>query len=409
MNTPLVSVVIPTLNRKELLLYAIRSVLGQSYKNIQLVVHDNNSTDGTDRLLDQHFQDPRLEYHRSDIDLTMTQNWSAGLKYVRGEYFVRLDDDNVFFPDFIQRSVDAVTRDQLDVVLHSPLIIEAGGQLKTLFRIEPGIQVLSKLQLCYLEYLCLTDSNYALYKVDSLRKYFPSLDLYHSSLPDRLLNYRLSEHIDGRHSGIKVGISAETLGVTRFDYRPRLPQGYQFKFVNYKKLFRSGGITQSKDCQNNFIMHRINTLHLFLSETKDSQISDFFKNILSPRLYVTLMKIGHANEKKTLRGLRDLYLFDRYYFSIMKDLLRNPGSLILERKAGRFLLGVTKFVLRENLLSVLGWLIDRDNSETLDQSAGDRVVEGIIRGEASAIGTVQEAHQPIGFFLYKADQLSKAG
>ena len=48
---PLVTIAIPTFNRKEYLKQAIESVLEQSYKNIELVVSDNHSDDGTEELV----------------------------------------------------------------------------------------------------------------------------------------------------------------------------------------------------------------------------------------------------------------------------------------------------------------------------------------------------------------------
>ena len=96
-KSPLVSVVIPTKNRKNLLSMAINSVLSQTYKNIQLIVQDNNSTDGTSDIMPEFQEDKRVEYFRETEDLTMTENWNTGYQYVRGDYFVRLDDDNVYF------------------------------------------------------------------------------------------------------------------------------------------------------------------------------------------------------------------------------------------------------------------------------------------------------------------------
>ena len=75
---PLVSIVIPTKNRKNMLCMAINSVLNQTYKNIQLIVQDNNSTDGTAEVMPEFQEDKRVEYFRETEDLTMTENWNTG-------------------------------------------------------------------------------------------------------------------------------------------------------------------------------------------------------------------------------------------------------------------------------------------------------------------------------------------
>lgn len=59
----LISVVIPSYNRKDKLPACIESVLGQSYKNIEVIVVDDASTDGTPALF-QRISDPRLRYLR---------------------------------------------------------------------------------------------------------------------------------------------------------------------------------------------------------------------------------------------------------------------------------------------------------------------------------------------------------
>ena len=113
-KSPLVSVVIPTKNRKNLLSMAINSVLTQTYKNIQLIVQDNNSTDGTSDIMTKFQEDERVEYFRESRDLTMTENWNTGHQYARGDYFVRLDDDNVYFNNYIETSIQAIKTNNMN-------------------------------------------------------------------------------------------------------------------------------------------------------------------------------------------------------------------------------------------------------------------------------------------------------
>jgi glycosyltransferase involved in cell wall biosynthesis len=62
-ETPLVSVILPTYNRASLLGRAIRSVLAQTYTNLELIVVDDCSPDAT-RDVVRSFDDPRLRYLR---------------------------------------------------------------------------------------------------------------------------------------------------------------------------------------------------------------------------------------------------------------------------------------------------------------------------------------------------------
>src|SRR3989338_2081956 len=119
-----VSIIIPPLNRREFLISAVQSVLNQSHKNIQIVIHDNNSSDGTPEAVTPFLQDKRVEYHRVDHDLTMTENWSMAFRYVQGEYFVRLDDDNVFYRDFVESALYEMKRLDLSTMTFFPLNIQ---------------------------------------------------------------------------------------------------------------------------------------------------------------------------------------------------------------------------------------------------------------------------------------------
>jgi glycosyltransferase involved in cell wall biosynthesis len=103
MNSDLVSVYIPTRNRKQLLQRAVSSVLCQSYKNIEVIVANDGSTDGTREYLDQlSSQDMRL------IPLHLEQAKGApaarnlAISRSRGRFITGLDDDDEFRADRIE-------------------------------------------------------------------------------------------------------------------------------------------------------------------------------------------------------------------------------------------------------------------------------------------------------------------
>src|SRR6185369_6450662 len=122
-NNPLVSIIIPTRNRKVLLKDALDSVIAQTYTRLQIIIQDNNSQDGTYEDVKQYLSDKRVEYYRSDKDLSMTENWNAAFSHVRGDYFLRLDDDNGISNDFIAWAIEAITSNSYDVVIYSSLIV----------------------------------------------------------------------------------------------------------------------------------------------------------------------------------------------------------------------------------------------------------------------------------------------
>ena len=166
-ETPLVSVVIPTKNRKHLLSMAINSVLNQTYRNIHLIIQDNNSTDGTSDIMTKFQEDERVEYFRENRDLTMTENWNTGHQYARGDYFVRLDDDNVYFNNYIETSIKAIKTNNLDLITFSAVYLDLPdslfGEDYLHFEADDHIHLLDENLMTYMEFRALTDSNYSFY------------------------------------------------------------------------------------------------------------------------------------------------------------------------------------------------------------------------------------------------------
>jgi len=95
---PEVSIILPTYNRLPLLRKAVDSVLAQTYRDFELVVVDDGSTDGTRDYL-AAIEDPRVRpiwlEHRGDLTLAR----SAGLRHVHGEWVAFLDSDDLWLPE----------------------------------------------------------------------------------------------------------------------------------------------------------------------------------------------------------------------------------------------------------------------------------------------------------------------
>ncbi len=94
METPLVSVVLPTHNRLAYLRQAITSVLQQDYAHLELIIIDDGSTDGTQTAM-VRFHHPKVHYHaRPNRGAAAARN--AGLKLARGSLVAFLDSDDLW-------------------------------------------------------------------------------------------------------------------------------------------------------------------------------------------------------------------------------------------------------------------------------------------------------------------------
>ena len=128
---PKISIGLPTFNRREYLLEAIGSALAQTYTEIEIIVSDNASTDGTWEAL-QAFRDPRLRLLRHEHNLGMTGNFNATLAAATGEYFLLLSDDDLLEPTAIERLSAPLLDDGADLGISwcpSTIIDSAGLKL----------------------------------------------------------------------------------------------------------------------------------------------------------------------------------------------------------------------------------------------------------------------------------------
>lgn len=119
----LISVIIPTYNREETLSKAINSVLQQTYKNWELIIIDDASTDHTDRLIKQ-YNDTRIKYFRNKDNQGANYCRNLGAKYARGEFLAFLDSDNYWVPQKLEKEVMEIKGTQDTIIFCQCKIID---------------------------------------------------------------------------------------------------------------------------------------------------------------------------------------------------------------------------------------------------------------------------------------------
>ncbi|MCP5002593.1 MAG: glycosyltransferase [Planctomycetes bacterium] len=104
---PLVSVVIPTFNSGKFVVQAVKSVLEQSYRSLEVLVVDDGSTDNTKVLLSD-FNDSIKYHYRENKGPSAARNF--GIKMAKGEYVSFLDADDLWIPGKIEVQLDFFER-----------------------------------------------------------------------------------------------------------------------------------------------------------------------------------------------------------------------------------------------------------------------------------------------------------
>jgi glycosyltransferase involved in cell wall biosynthesis len=102
----LISVIVPTYNRAQLLTRAIQSILAQTYSDLEVIVVDDASTDDTQgQLINIKLLDQRISYLRHEVNQGAQVARNTGIRAARGNYIAFLDSDNEWLPSKLERQM----------------------------------------------------------------------------------------------------------------------------------------------------------------------------------------------------------------------------------------------------------------------------------------------------------------
>ncbi len=102
-NDPKISVIIPTYNRAHSLPRAIKSVLMQTYKDFELIIVDDGSTDNTYEIVNKYIEkDDRVKYIKHEINKGGNKARNTGIKNALGNYITFLDSDDEYLSNNLE-------------------------------------------------------------------------------------------------------------------------------------------------------------------------------------------------------------------------------------------------------------------------------------------------------------------
>lgn len=117
LKAPMVSVVMSSYNREELTERAMNSLINQTYKDIEIIVFNDASSDNTAAVLnDFAYRDKRVKVFHNEKNKGLIHNLNRGLDIARGKYIVRMDDDDVSLPTRIEKQVEFMEKNPQYVV-----------------------------------------------------------------------------------------------------------------------------------------------------------------------------------------------------------------------------------------------------------------------------------------------------
>ncbi len=126
---PLGSVIIPVYNVLPYLREALDSIINQTYKNLEVLVVDDGSTDGSGEVCDEYRSDPRvIVIHQENKGLSGARN--TGLDRMTGEYVAFLDSDDAFMPEMVEKMLKALSHTEAQIAICKYIVCSTSKPMK---------------------------------------------------------------------------------------------------------------------------------------------------------------------------------------------------------------------------------------------------------------------------------------
>ena len=122
-QSPLVSIAIPVYNGAETLAQVVESVLAQTHSNLELVISDNASTDGTQEICRRFaLDDRRVVYQRHPTNVGLLSNFMSTAEKASGTYVRWVGDADSLEPDYVSQVLDVFAEDERRVLVTTQII-----------------------------------------------------------------------------------------------------------------------------------------------------------------------------------------------------------------------------------------------------------------------------------------------
>ena len=120
-SNPLITIVTPVYNGAEYLEETILSIINQSYKNIQYIIIDGNSTDESLKIIKKFSN--KIDYFISEKDNGMYDALIKGFSHGKGKYFAWLNSDDLYFNDAIEKAISVMEKNKFEWMVGAPSVL----------------------------------------------------------------------------------------------------------------------------------------------------------------------------------------------------------------------------------------------------------------------------------------------
>jgi glycosyltransferase involved in cell wall biosynthesis len=109
MQLPLVSIAMCTYNGAKFMAKQLESIINQTYKNLEIVIVDDRSTDDTVAIVEQFAKnDERIKFYQNETNLGFNKNFEKAVNLTTGDYISISDQDDIWLPTKIEDLLNAI-------------------------------------------------------------------------------------------------------------------------------------------------------------------------------------------------------------------------------------------------------------------------------------------------------------
>ncbi len=342
-KNPKYSILLPTWNKIEYLKHSINSVISNNYKNLELLISDDHSDDGTEKFL-KEIDDIRVKIFKPPFKLTQTKNYEFLLGKAKGEWVAILGDDDGLMPNFFLK-IDEITSKFKDLeIIKSKRAIYYWKGVEDLYgnRVvyfedlnkKPKIRN-SKIDL-FLSLSGIRNSQDipTIYTSGIIKKKLidkiknkSNNFFFHSIVPDYYsmvaLSFEKKKYLFLENPITWVGVSPLSTGRSRRIYLEKNKNKTDESYIN-KNMALSGKISK--------IIHKLGIYPAYLFEgiLKHPYISDFWKSKFSRTLVYCSCTILFLEKKKNLPFRLKINLSRKlFFYNLIKEKKRYNLSYTL--------------------------------------------------------------------------------
>lgn len=315
---PLISVIVPVYNVEKYLKQCLDSIINQTYKNLQIILIDDGSSDKSGIICDDYQQkDNRIEViHKTNSGVAAARN--QGVLMAKGDYIAFVDSDDFIEKDMYEILLATMDNDKIDMAVSTINRIERNGKNRVQSKLFEKDRILDKFE--FMEIFIKNESDYLvnkLYKKNILKdvifpdgKYFEDLvtmlQLITNSEKISYVNKPLYNYRKNAESITAVFLESPK---KIFDRYSEAERGWRLLKDNY-----------SKNISDNFIVWQCQSMLLIYEKIYDKQEYRDVKNFLLGKilnLEKIFMNSSFISNSKKLKCYTLLHCF-WFYKVILK-------------------------------------------------------------------------------------------